>query len=156
VDGVFLDQFGSTDGGVVTCAAMAYYRTLVGYGDQRLAASSVPRSSAQLIGVWGNPGVTIPECYLSLPVRTFVTAENTEQQYLAGVPYNVRLADGSLSDGATAYPPSRFAHLIYDVPVGEIHSIVDRAYRWNAGSIFTTDYSSTDPQQRFPGHGYLR
>ena len=145
VDGIFLDEFQATAGG------LAYYQGICASIQAQFAAGG--GSSSPLI--WGNPGTWLDSSYLTLPIATFITFENHIVTYPPPTtPFNVSVA-GVPQTGAGLYPRSRFAHLIYGASRGDVDGFTDLAYANYAGWAFAGPGTGDNPYSVIPANDYL-
>lgn len=109
----------------------AYYRQLAGYIHQLSHGSSV----------WLNPGQYPDESYMSIGDVVMVF-EGTYAQYLSL----------QVPGWADRYPASKFAHTIYDTPGSGLSQVLDLAASRNAGHVYVTDGSGSNPYDGLPGY----
>lgn len=145
VDGIFLDQFGSYTSGVPDCNSTTLYGNVTEYIYDKLGQIGTGT-------VWANPGTAVRTCYLPLDIDVFVTAENSKTGYETYTPYNT--FDGTTYSADSA-DYNRFAHLVYGVASGDVHSVIDRAFDNYAGHVFTTSYSSGNQWVTLDSNSYL-
>lgn len=149
-DGILLDTFGTYDvNNNPDCTGTSYYNGIAGHAYSDLGALAGAT-------VWANAGTAVRSCYLGLTnqIDTFVTFEGTESTYNSFTPYNVNTGSG-FNDGSGTYPAWRFAHVVFDTPSADVHSVVDRAVNSFAGYVYTTDDSGANPYDTFPSNTYL-
>jgi hypothetical protein len=123
IDGIFLDEMSNL------AAQLGYYRGLHDY----------IRGLDSGYRIIGNPGTNTLEGYLQV-ADTLVTFEN-------GAGYPTYQPDGWVDNHAA----DRFAHLIYDVGSAALmQQFIALAAQRNAGYLYVTDDSGTNPWDRLP------
>jgi hypothetical protein len=125
VTSIFLDRVSGDSAG------LGYYRALASYVRAR-------DSRAQL---WLNPGDYPDRSYMSLG-GVVMTFEGTYAQY----------ATVTVPAWARDYPASRFAHTVYATSAADLWSALRLAAARNAGYVYITDGSGTNPYQALPGY----
>jgi Spherulation-specific family 4 len=125
VTDIFLDRVSGTQ------PQAAYYRQLVSYIHQLNPGSSV----------WLNPGQYPDESYMSIGDVVMVF-EGTYAQYLSL----------QVPGWADRYPAAKFAHTIYDTPGSSLSQVLDLAASRNAGHVYVTDGSGSNPYDGLPGY----
>jgi hypothetical protein len=125
VTSVFLDRVSGDP------AHLGYYRTLTAYIRQR-----DPRGQ-----LWLNPGDYPDRAYMSLGGVEMVFEGTYAQYQKAAVPAWTR-----------AYPASRFAHTIYAASAADLQQALRLAHDRNAGHVYVTDGTGTNPYQALPGY----
>ncbi len=126
VSGIFLDSVTGTS------ADFPYYKRLSDYIHQVIPGSSV----------WLNPGVYPERQYVSIG-DVLMVFEGTYAQYL----------DVQVPSWARDYPATRFANTVYGaVTSGQANSAISLARSRNAGYVFVTNLSGSDPYDALPGY----
>ena len=145
VDGIFIDEFQYTTGGV------SYYTSLCASIQSQFLAGGGSATPP----IWGNPGIYLDSSYLAISaITSFVTYEGNVANYLRTPPYNVSVT-GTPNSG-TAYARSKFTHIVYGVARDQVDGVVDRGYANYAGYVFTTNApGDSDPYYVIPGNDYL-
>ena len=145
VDGIFIDQFQYTTGGV------SYYTSLCA----SISSQFLAGGGSATPPIWGNPGIYLDSSYLAITaITSFVTYEGNVANYLRNPPYNVSVS-GTPNSG-TAYARSKFTHIVYGAARDQVDGVVDRGYANYAGYVFATNApGDSDPYYIIPGNDYL-
>lgn len=126
VTGIFLDRVSGT------AQDFGYYSQV----------SSYIRGAHAGAVVWMNPGVyPADQDYMSLG-DVMSVFEGSYAQYLT-----LQVPGWALS-----YPPSRFAHTIYATPEAALANALNLAQQRNAGYVYVTDLTGSDPYQGLPSY----
>jgi Spherulation-specific family 4 len=126
VNGIFLDLTQGTPG------EFSYYRTLTNF-----IRSTIPNGA-----VWLNPGV--------YPDQEFMSIANVVMVFEG--PYSSYLSD-QVPSWITQYPPSQFAHVIYETPSSDLATAVSLSRERRAGHLFVTDLSGAgNPYGALPSY----
>ena len=144
VDGIFIDEFEPASG------QLSYYTSLCSSIQTQFAAGHGSATPP----IWGNCGSYVDSSYLALPVTTFITFENTIEEYVSITPYNVNTS-GTLSSGSGTYARSRFAHLVFGASRLDVDGFVDRAWANFAGWAYASPGTGDNPYEFIPGNDYM-
>ena len=120
VTGIFLDLTQGTPG------EFSYYRTLANF-----IRSNIPNGV-----IWLNPG--------DYPAPEFMSIANVVMVFEG--PYSAYRSD-QVPSWISQYPPSQFAHVIYDTSASDLASAVSLSRERRAGHLFVTDLN-------LPGNPY--
>ena len=125
VSGIFLDQAPASR------AQLGYYRNLADY------IRGISRGAV----VWLNPGIYPDQAYMSV-ADVVMTFEG---------PY-ARYRDSRVPGWVSQYPPGRFANTIYATSSAEFENALHQSAGANAGNVFITDRSGTNPYSGLPAY----
>ena len=126
VRGIFLDQT-PTEGS----RQIGYYRDLGRYIHQTIPGADI----------WINPG--------AVPDRSYLSVANTVMIFEGSYASYQRL---TLPGWVDRYPPGRFAHTIYAAPASAVPSAVRLARERNAGYLFLTPDTGSNPYGALPAY----
>lgn len=127
LDGFFIDEMTND----LAPSHLQYYQSLRGYIK---ALSSKYR-------VTGNPGTSIPELYLTLPIADdFVVFEDTLQKFKRQI----------TPSWEANYAPNRFISIVYNSPRADMAAVMKINTRRGVGSLFVTSLAMPDPYFKLP------
>lgn len=123
-EGVFLDEFSSCTGS--HAERLEWYRDLV---------TSIKARYGNDFYIVGNPGTTIADGLLDLPVDTYMTIETTADEYLTSTPKPWYQSTKKMA----RQPANRIWHVVYGIKKEQLKAVYDKAYRMNVGHLYVTD-----------------
>ncbi|CAJ0950178.1 unnamed protein product, partial [Mesorhabditis belari] len=129
LDGIFFDEMANGN----SAAHVNYYKTL----HQFVKAKSAKYE------VINNPGLNLPEIYVSTPVADrFAVYENPQANYPA---YRVTAWMGK-------YSTNRFIHIVYNATAAQLNHDVNVAIAKHAGSVYITNLKTPNPYAQLPSY----
>jgi len=129
VDGIFFDEV-ATSCSYVTGGG--YYQKLYNYVQAKTTGAKM---------VVLNPGTNVPECYMNCS-SVIVTFESPLSEY----------SSYTASSWNSKYGPTRFWHIIYNVPKANLSSVLLKAKSNYAGLVYITDDLGANPYDTLPSY----
>uniref|UniRef100_A0AB33J324 Uncharacterized protein n=4 Tax=unclassified Prevotella TaxID=2638335 RepID=A0AB33J324_9BACT len=123
-EGVFLDEFSSCMGS--HAERLDWYRDLV---------QSIKARYGKDFYIVGNPGTTIADGLLDIPVDTYMTIETTADEYLSATPKTWYQPTKKM----IRQPSNRIWHVVYGVKKEQLKDVYEKAYKLNVGHLYVTD-----------------
>jgi hypothetical protein len=136
IDGFFIDEM------TITSSTLSYYQKLEEY----------IKGLSPSFEIIGNPGIPQPH---SLTAANYLSTADIFDIFEGP---NVGSATSGFNYypyGASwfeRYPSARFSSIIYDVPASEMSAAVSRAVQLNAGNVYVTDNSGSNPYDELPSY----
>jgi hypothetical protein len=125
IRGIFVDE------GASSCTYANYYTSITSYVKAKQANA--------LVIV--NPGTTVPSCFANA-TDVIVNYEDVYANYAAFTP----------AGWESAYPVSKFYHIVYDTPAAQMPSVVAQISANHVGYLYVTNATSSNPYDALPGY----